>query len=549
MPPLNETRPVDSDSLPRKRQLLSAGLISVVIPCYNQGQFLSDAIKSVLAQTWKRVELIVVDDGSMDNSSSIAQQFPTVRCVRQAHKGLGAARNAGLALSAGEYIAFLDADDRLVPCALKLGAEYLSKHPDDAFVHGDFRPIGEDGTAIGAVDSLGSTLSGYVGLLQKNYIAMHGTVLYRREIIQRLGGFNPLLEACEDYELYLRIARAHRFGYHRHLIAEVRHHDHNMSRDAALMLRTSLGVLRSEKRFIASNKDLNKALREGEAFFRKWYGERLFASVATRLRRSGLKKDTLRDMLTLVNYYPRAIVSLLRAFEGFVRNPMRPIPVGSVRFGNLRRLSPVSRTFGFDRGVPVDRHYIEGFLGLHRQDIRGRVLEIADNSYTLKFGGDRVTQSDVLSLIKQRGVSIVAELSRADHIPSNTFDCVILTQTLQLIYDVRSALRTVHRILKPGGVLLVTVPGISQICVDPQKTWSDFWRFTDASLTSLLQEVFLSTSIHLDVYGNVLSAIAFLEGLSVAELKESELNHYDPEYQVIVAARAEKEHSLNALEA
>jgi len=271
--------------------------------------------------------------------------------------------------------------------------------------------------------------------------------------------------------------------------------------------------------------------------------------VATRLRRSGLKKDTLRDMLTLVNYYPRAIVSLLRAFERFVRNPMRPIPVGSVRFGNLRRLSPVSRTFGFDRGVPVDRHYIEGFLGLHRQDIRGRVLEIADNSYTLKFGGDRVTQSDVLSLIKQRGVSIVAELSRADHIPSNTFDCVILTQTLQLIYDVRSALRTVHRILKPGGVLLVTVPGISQICVDPQKTWSDFWRFTDASLTSLLQEVFLSTSIHVDVYGNVLSAIAFLEGLSVAELKESELNHYDPEYQVIVAARAEKEHSLNALEA
>jgi SAM-dependent methyltransferase len=148
--------------------------------------------------------------------------------------------------------------------------------------------------------------------------------------------------------------------------------------------------------------------------------------------------------------------------------------------------------------------------------------------------------------VEKPGASIVADLTQADHIPSDTFDCIILTQTLQLLYDLRSALRTIYRILKPGGVVFVTVPGISQICTDPQRTWSDFWRFTDTSLTRLLEEVFLPMLIRVDVYGNVLSATAFLQGLVVADLKESELDHRDSEYQVIIAARAEKERSLSS---
>ncbi len=222
-------------------------------------------------------------------------------------------------------------------------------------------------------------------------------------------------------------------------------------------------------------------------------------------------------------------------------NRLHTMPVGSIRFGDLRRLSPVSRNFGFERGAPIDRYYIEGFLMRHSEDIQGRVLEIADNSYTLRFGGNRVTRSDVLNVVDKAGASIIADLAQADHIPSDTFDCIILTQTLHLLYDLRAALRAVHRILKPGGVLLITVPGISPICTDPQGIWSDFWRFTDASLTRLLREIFPPEMLRVEVYGNVLSATAFLQGLVVADLAERELDHCDSEYQVIIAARAEKQ--------
>jgi len=139
------------------------------------------------------------------------------------------------------------------------------------------------------------------------------------------------------------------------------------------------------------------------------------------------------------------------------------LPVGKVRFGSLRRVTPISQQWGFDRGLPIDRYYIENFLAHHENDIRGRVLEIGDNSYTPKFGGNRVTKSDVLYVEEGNPkATIVADLTSANHISSNTFDCIILTQTLQLIYDVQAALQTSFRILKPGGVLLATLSGIAQ---------------------------------------------------------------------------------------
>lgn len=142
----------------------------------------------------------------------------------------------------------------------------------------------------------------------------------------------------------------------------------------------------------------------------------------------------------------------------------RLLPTRAVRFGDFRRLVPFSREFGFDRGTPVDRFYIEWFLSCCEADIRGRVLEIGDNSYTKRFGGNRVTHSDVLHV--QEGnpqATFIGDLTSAEHIPSDVFDCIILMQTLHLIYDMKAAMRTLYRILKPGGVLLATVPGISQL--------------------------------------------------------------------------------------
>lgn len=223
-----------------------------------------------------------------------------------------------------------------------------------------------------------------------------------------------------------------------------------------------------------------------------------------------------------------------------VRTTLWP-PLGLVRWGHLRRLTPISRDWGYDRGLPIDRYYIEQFLSAHAADIKGHVLEVKDNTYTVQFGGDRVIKSDVLHKSERNPrATIVADLKCAPELPDHTFDCIICTQTLQFIYEVRAAIETLHRILKPGGVLLVTVPGISQISRYDMDRWGDYWRFTTLSASLLFAEVFPMTHLTAQAYGNVLSAISLLNGLASEELRQEELDTVDPDYEVLLAIRATK---------
>jgi SAM-dependent methyltransferase len=210
------------------------------------------------------------------------------------------------------------------------------------------------------------------------------------------------------------------------------------------------------------------------------------------------------------------------------------------RPGSRRRLSPISRIWGMDRGRPIDRYYIESFLAENAKDIHGRVLEVEDNRYTELYGAD-VTQSDVLHVAEWApGVTIVADLTSADDIESNTFDCIVLTQTLQLIYDVSAAVSTLYRILKPGGVVLATFPGISQIAREGLEQWSDHWRFTKICAERLFAEAFSSENVAAKAYGNVLAATAFLYGLATDELRQWELDYRDTDYELSIAVRAVK---------
>ncbi len=214
--------------------------------------------------------------------------------------------------------------------------------------------------------------------------------------------------------------------------------------------------------------------------------------------------------------------------------------LGAVDFGDLRRLEPVSRHFGYDRGSPVDRYYIENFLADCAADIRGAVLEIGDNTYTTRFGGARVESSDVLHV--QEGnpqATYVGNLTDVPGIPDDRFDCLILTQTLHLIFDLRAALHTIHRVLKPGGVVLATAPGISHLSVDE---WADYWcwSFTPSTLERLFAERFDASRVTVAQHGNVLAAVAFLEGLSQTELTREELDHRDPCYPLLITVRAVK---------
>ena len=215
--------------------------------------------------------------------------------------------------------------------------------------------------------------------------------------------------------------------------------------------------------------------------------------------------------------------------------------VGAARLGDLRRVTPFSRRFGFDRGLPVDRYYIERFLVAHAHDIHGRVLEIKDDDYTRRYGGDRVTRSDVLHVVSGNPkATIVADLTDADHVQSDAFDCIILTQVLPFIRDSRAAVRTLYRILAPGGIILATVPGICQIDRHEMDRWGDYWRFTSLSARVLFEDVFAAQLVSVEAYGNVLAAAALLYGLACTELRQKELDHRDPDYEVVIAVRAAK---------
>lgn len=237
---------------------------------------------------------------------------------------------------------------------------------------------------------------------------------------------------------------------------------------------------------------------------------------------------------------PRALLTrLLRAGLRWLRSQRAPRP-GQVRFGDLRRLKPFSDRFGFDRGTPVDRVYVEGFLARWSADIRGRVLEVGDNSYTLRFGGAAVTRSDVLHVDPgNRHATIVGDLADGGGLPEAAFDCIVLTQTLHLIHDLAHAVATLHRMLAPGGVLLVTVPGVSSV---DRGEWGPSWHWslTPLSLERLLKEHFGGAELAVESHGNVLAAVGFLYGLAAEEFTPAELAAEDPRYPVIVAARAVK---------
>lgn len=206
--------------------------------------------------------------------------------------------------------------------------------------------------------------------------------------------------------------------------------------------------------------------------------------------------------------------------------------------GTIRRTSPLSDHWGRERGTPVDRYYIEAFLAAERHLVRGRVLEVMNADYTERFGTG-VERSDVLDVDRANAAAtIVADLAAAEEIPSETFDCFILTQTLQYVYDVRAAVEHAHRILRPGGTLLATVPAVSRVA--RQHLDAEYWRFTAAACSRLFGEVFEGGSVDVRARGNVLSAVAFLIGMAREELTSRELDVDDPFFPVVVTVRATK---------
>ena len=212
--------------------------------------------------------------------------------------------------------------------------------------------------------------------------------------------------------------------------------------------------------------------------------------------------------------------------------------MGRVRFGDFARTTPIDSYFGFGRGTPVDRFYIESFLARNRDDIAGRVLEVDNAKYSQRFGAERVLHQDVLHVHPGNPqATIVGDISEADVLPHDSFDCIVLTQTLQYIFDLRAAVAQLHSALKPGGVVLVTLPGISQIDPDySDGTW--YWGFTAALASRLFREAFHGGSVSVESHGNVFAAVSFLHGVALEEVPPAKLLVRDAAYPMIVTVRA-----------
>jgi len=205
------------------------------------------------------------------------------------------------------------------------------------------------------------------------------------------------------------------------------------------------------------------------------------------------------------------------------------------------KMAPISSRAGTDRGVPVDRHFIEGFLRDHASDIQGTVLDVKDSLYSTRYGGERVRRCDVLDVNRaNREANIFSDIRDLKEIADDTYDCFIVTQVLQYIDDVSAAIGACRRILKPGGVLLVTVPTVGKLDGQGDRVAGDFWRFTPDSARYLFEKHFPPENLEIRGWGNLLVATSFLQGMAVDEVPERKRNHYDPLFTCGVTIRARK---------
>ena len=283
-------------------------LVSIVIPCYNHGAYLEDALRSI-GTPRARTEIVVVDDGSRDSTPDVIASFDTpnlFRSVRQPNAGLAAARNRGLRESHGEYVIFLDADDRLAPGAVDLGVAQLDQHPEAAFVFGRCLMMDPEGTLLDTPVRPRIVRDHYRELLRRNYIWMTGTVMFRRDALKRVGGFNLAVDASADYDMYLHVARHYPIYDHGHVVAHYRKHDANMSGNASRMLRETLAVLRNQRRFLEEDPASIAAFKEGLRNWQEFYGAHLATEIRQAVRQRRLV-DAAKKAAVLGRYHPRGL--------------------------------------------------------------------------------------------------------------------------------------------------------------------------------------------------------------------------------------------------
>lgn len=268
-------------------------LVSVIIPCYNHSRYLNQAIESVLSQDYKNTEIIVVDDGSIDDTRTVAQMYEQVKYVYQSNQGLSAARNTGIDNSKGEYLIFLDADDWLLPDAIRINLHFFKNDDKIAFVSGAYEMLHVKHGNI-AVIKKPVLEKHFHNLLKVNYIGMHAAVMFRRTVFSEFR-YDTSLRASEDYDLYLKIARKYPVLHHTEPIAMYRKHESNMSGNIPLMLEYTLLVLNRQKYNLKDQAE-KECLKRGIAFWKHYYASALYTQLRTSYKTDEEKKRSIENL-------------------------------------------------------------------------------------------------------------------------------------------------------------------------------------------------------------------------------------------------------------
>ena len=520
--------------------------VSVVVPCFNLGAYLDEAVQSAIAQTRQDVEILIVDDGSDDPVTQhllASYRRPRTRILRTANRGVAAARNTGLEEARGRYVSFLDADDVLEPRFLEATIGLLEADDSLAFASCWL-------TAFGASDfAWEPRRCDFPWLLAEDTVCTAAPM--RRDALLAIGGFDerPALDGYEDWALAVDLVeRGHRgeivperlFRYRirpgskSSERSKPRNHmrvfETMLEKHAGAYARHASGVLAAIGERIAA---LEAQMPDDPPPRPRLDGEPWQTAIPRLERhRCGLEQTLEEAVREARQAPPRAEGSAARS-DGEANRPER------VAWGSLRRLEPISRVWGLDRGQPVDRYYIEGFLERHAADIAGDVLEVKDPGYTKRFerGARSYAVVDVAAHNEQ--ATLIADLTQPDSLPAGAFDCIVLTQTLHLLFELETAVANLHRALAPGGVLLVTAPCVSRIDYE-SGVEGDCWRFTAASAQRLFAQRFGAAGVAVEPLGNVLVCTAFLHGLASQDLDAAELEHHDPYFPLLLAVRAVK---------
>jgi glycosyltransferase involved in cell wall biosynthesis len=491
--------------------------ISAIITCYNLGRTVEQALNSVLAQTRPADEIVVVDDGSTDIfTRQVIERLGQgkAQIVQTPNRGVSAARNLGIRLTTSPYVALLDADDWFEPSYFEKAARRLDEDSRLDFVSCAQRGFGEHEfiwkpPPCNLVEHVTSG-------------PYHISTMFRRGVWETVRGFREDLRADEEMDFWTSAIER---GFYGEVLDEplLNYRIRSSSMYHTMLRRENYLPLR-EKFYTRHRESL--APLAAELLLAK---ERLILAQRQHMSYLASQKAALESKLAGLRARAGALVETLAA---------RDVP--SIAWGDFDSVEPLSPYWGVERGYPVNRYYVEAFLRAHQSDIRGTVLEMKDPGYTRRIGGDQVVRSDVLDVDRSNPLAtIVTDLAAADSVLSEIFDCFILTETLNFIFDTRSALFHSLRILKPGGVLLATVTALDRVSYETGPD-ADYWRFTEASLRRLLAEIVPLGSFEVKPFGNLKACTAYLHGLAWQECDRDDLDVLDPWFPVGFSVRVVK---------